>query len=99
MKSFDSVAQLLTRKFGTPSGVIHHEFAWPSENLMVHRKGRPHRESCVPRGRLNVDPLKGRAIENLSVREAIECNSARQTQRLLLRFLRQCAPMSRKNFF
>src|ERR1700683_4354177 len=99
MKIVDRATQLLNRKFRAPSRVIHHEFARPSENLVVYRKGRPYRETRVPRGRLNVDPFKSRVVENFSVCEAIECDAARQAHRLLLGFLRQRAPMRRKDFF
>src|SRR5271155_3718967 len=76
--------------------MIHHELARPPENLMVHREGRPHRETRVPRRRLNIDTLKRRAIENLPIREAVECDATRQTQRLLPGFLRQCGSQNRK---
>src|ERR1700689_1915093 len=99
MKIVDRATQLLNRKFRPPPRVIHHEFPRPSEDLMVYRKGRPYRETCVPRGRLNVDPFKARVVKNFSVREAIERDPACQAHRFLLRFLRQRAPMSRKDFF
>src|SRR5271156_64724 len=99
MEMFNRVPDLLTRKFRTPTRVIHHELARPSENLMVDREGRPHRETRVPRRRLNIDTLKRRAIENLPIREAVECDATRQTQRLLPGFLRQCGPMRGKDFF
>src|ERR1700689_1388913 len=99
VKFFDRPAQLLNRKFWPPPRVIHHEFPRAPENLMVYRKGRPYRESCVPRGRLNVDPSKPRVAKKFSVREASERDPTGQAPRLLLRFLRQRAPMSRKDFF
>src|SRR5579863_1292936 len=79
--------------------MLHHKLARMVQLLMIDRECCADGESGIARGRLDKDALKGRAIENLSVCQAIERDAARQAKRLLLRFARKISPHRSQNFF
>src|ERR1700722_12395747 len=73
---FDGAANVLGRGLRSPSGVVHHEFARKAENLMTHGKRGTDRKPGVAGGRLDVDSLKWRVIENFPVGYAVEGDPA-----------------------
>ncbi len=96
--AIDHGANLGGRKLRPPVRVLHHEFARPPEDLVVHGEGRADRQARIARRRLNAHLLEGRRVENLAVGHAIESHAARQAQRLLTALLGEAVPVSNKDF-
>ena len=94
-----AAANLRGREARAPSGVLHHEFARPAENRVVHGKRGADGKSGISRSRLNENLFEGRGAENLSVGHAIESHAAGEAQRLLAAFLGEAVPAGDENLF
>src|ERR1700747_3520731 len=79
--------------------MLHHKFARTAEYLVFYSERRAYGQSSVPSGRLHINSLEGRVIENFPIGQAIERHTSRETKRLLAGFLRERSPMRGQHLF
>src|ERR1700722_13048642 len=73
---FDGASNVLGRGLRSPSRVVHHELSRKAENLMTHGERGTDRKPGIAGGRLDVDSLKRRVVENFAVGYTVEGDAA-----------------------
>src|SRR4029077_14799299 len=97
--ALDRAPQIFRRKPRPPVCLFHHKPPRHAEKLVAYEMGRAERKARVSGSRLNVNLLEGRAVEDLAVRQAVECDAPGEAQRTLPRETMKGVQVRKKNFF